>query len=116
VESWRKAWNGTAQVEAFKDTEWVEKRREFLAGRSDPSTVSDEVSPAYGRFAKYHLHRERVGELCQRPEKVEEGRDASDRVAEDPYRFFSRAPWRVAKRERVREEGSCNGEVKGGRF
>ena len=74
------------------------------------------LSPAYGRFAKYHLHREHVGELCQRPEKVEEGRDASDRVAEDPYRFFSRAPWRVAKRERVREEGSCNGEVKGGRF
>src|SRR5215216_4400770 len=44
VESWRKAWNGTAPVESFQDTEWVQKRREFLAGRSDASAVSDEVA------------------------------------------------------------------------
>jgi hypothetical protein len=44
VESWRKAWNGTTPVEPFQDTEWVEKRRDFLAERSDPSTVSDDVA------------------------------------------------------------------------
>jgi hypothetical protein len=44
VGSWRKAWNGTAPVEPFQDTEWVGKRREFLAGRSAPSAVSDEVA------------------------------------------------------------------------
>ena len=44
MESWRKAWNGTAPVDPFQDTEWVQKRREFLAGRSDPSAVSDEVA------------------------------------------------------------------------
>ena len=44
VESWRKAWNGTAPVDPFQDTEWVQKRREFLAGRSDPAAVSDEVA------------------------------------------------------------------------
>ena len=44
MESWRKAWNGTTPVDPFQDTEWVEKRREFLAGRSDPSAVSDEVA------------------------------------------------------------------------
>jgi hypothetical protein len=44
VESWRKAWNGTAPVEPFQDTEWVEKRRALLARRSDPTTVSDEVA------------------------------------------------------------------------
>jgi len=44
VESWRKAWNGTAPVEPFQDTQWVEKRGEFLAGRSNPSAVSDEVA------------------------------------------------------------------------
>jgi hypothetical protein len=43
-ESWRKAWNGTAPGEPFQDTEWVNKRRGFLAGRSDPSAVSDEVA------------------------------------------------------------------------
>lgn len=44
MESWRKAWNGTAPVEPFEDTQWVEKRREFLAGRSDPPAVTDEVA------------------------------------------------------------------------
>ena len=44
MESWRKAWNGTAPVEPFEDTQWVERRREFLAGRSDPSAVPDEVA------------------------------------------------------------------------
>ena len=44
MESWRKAWNGTTPVEPFQDTEWVEKRRDFLAERSDPSTVSDDVA------------------------------------------------------------------------
>jgi hypothetical protein len=44
VESWRKAWNGTTPVEPFQDTEWVEKRRDFLAERSDPSTLSDDVA------------------------------------------------------------------------
>ena len=44
VESWRKAWNGTTPVEPFQDTEWVEKRRDFLAERSDPSAVSDDVA------------------------------------------------------------------------
>ena len=44
MESWRKAWNGTAPVDPFEDTKWVERRREFLAGRSDPSAVTDEVA------------------------------------------------------------------------
>ena len=44
MESWRKAWNGTAPVEPFQDTQWVEKRREFLAERSDPSAIPDEVA------------------------------------------------------------------------
>ena len=44
MESWRKAWNGTAPVDPFKDTEWVQKRRKFLAGGSDPAAVSDEVA------------------------------------------------------------------------
>ena len=44
MESWRKAWNGTAPVDPFQDTQWVQKRREFLAGRSDPAAVSDEVA------------------------------------------------------------------------
>jgi len=43
VESWRKAWKGNAPVDPFKDTEWVAWRSKFLAGRSDPSTASDEV-------------------------------------------------------------------------
>ncbi len=44
MESWRQAWNGAAPIEPFQDTEWVEKRREFLAERSDPSAVSDDVA------------------------------------------------------------------------
>jgi hypothetical protein len=44
VESWRKAWKGSAPVEPFQDTEWVKGRSKFLAGRSDPSTASDEVT------------------------------------------------------------------------
>jgi len=44
VESWRKAWNGTAPVDPFQDTEWVQKCGEFLAERSDPAAVSDEVA------------------------------------------------------------------------
>jgi hypothetical protein len=44
VESWRKAWKGNAPVEPFQDTEWVAWRRQFLAGRTDPSTASDEVA------------------------------------------------------------------------
>ena len=42
--AWRNAWNGTAPIEPFRDTEWVKRRREFLGGRSDKSTVSDEVA------------------------------------------------------------------------
>ena len=44
MESWRKAWKGTTPVEPLKDPEWVAWRREFLAERSDPSAVSDEVA------------------------------------------------------------------------
>ena len=44
MESWRKAWNGTAPVDPYQDTEWVQKRRKFLAERSDPAAVSDEVA------------------------------------------------------------------------
>ncbi len=44
LETWRKAWNGTAPGEPFQDTEWVDKRRAFLAARSDPSAVSDDVA------------------------------------------------------------------------
>ena len=43
MESWRKAWKGNAPVEPFHDSEWVASRSKFLAGRSDPSTASDEV-------------------------------------------------------------------------
>ncbi len=43
MESWRKAWKGNAPVEPFQDTEWVAWRRQFLAGRTDPSIASDEV-------------------------------------------------------------------------
>jgi hypothetical protein len=44
MESWRNAWNGTAPIDPFRDTEWVKRRREFLTGRSDLSAVSDEVA------------------------------------------------------------------------
>ena len=43
MESWRKAWKGSgAPVEPFEDREWVERRRKFLEGMSDPDTASDE--------------------------------------------------------------------------
>jgi hypothetical protein len=44
MESWRKAWKGNAPVEPLKDPEWVAWRREFLAGRTEPSNASDEVA------------------------------------------------------------------------
>ena len=44
MESWRKAWKNNAPVEPFQDMEWVKWRSKFLAGRSDPTTVSDEVA------------------------------------------------------------------------
>ena len=49
MESWRKAWNGPyTPVTPFEDTEWVERRREFLAGLPSGPGLSDrEAAEAY---------------------------------------------------------------------
>ncbi len=45
MESWRKAWKGSnTPARPYDDIEWVERRKEFLAGFSDPTTVPDEVA------------------------------------------------------------------------
>ncbi len=68
---------------------------------------------AYSHYVECTVLREREAEIGERLEQVEEERrGASDRIAEDLYRFFSRMARRVASRKRL-YEGKLEGELHG---
>jgi hypothetical protein len=91
---------------AFEDDAEAEETRNTPgkpAARNEDSQDACEalLLLAYSDFLECRILRERVEELGERLEQVEEERDKSDRIAEDLYTFFSRTARNVARRKRA---------------
>ena len=73
MESWWKAWKGNnASPRPYEDTEWVERRREFLMRLSNLDMASEEVAAEEHRHIQALWLLEHVGVLEEAGEVTHE--------------------------------------------